>query len=272
MKFSICSWIFGEMPLDEVITFAANTGYDEVEVGASVKQHDWKSVKATAKKHKIRLRGINADASFLRPETNLVHNDEQLRKHAIDYFKQQIDIGEFLEAEYFVLAPGAPGHVIPFDDKDWQRGINSIQELAEYGEEKGVQIVIEPLNRYENCLVYNAQSAQKFLSEINHKNVKTMLDTFHMNIEEADFIQAFELLQNDLETIHVADSNRKGLGHGHITFEEVVTGIKNASYSKTITLECLVQNQHPFQATANKDLDILFTYAKESLEFLHNHF
>lgn len=272
MKFSLCSWTFGDLPLEDVISLAAKTGYDEVEVSAAVEAHDWSEVKKKTEQEGIVIRGINADANFLRPETNLANNDQKLRQQAIDYFKHQLDVGEYLGSEYMVLAPAAPGHLIPFlpDGGDWLNAVDSIKQLASYSEDYGINMVIEPLNRYENCLVYNANTAKQFLKDVNAPNVKTMLDTFHMNIEEANFIDPFKKLEGMIETVHVADSNRRGLGEGHIPFDQVIQGIKNIGYDKTITLECLVPNEHPFLPIDQQDIDLMYQYAKDSLHFLKN--
>lgn len=113
MKFSLCSWVFGELAIEDVLLFASETGFDEVEISTNVDQHDWSFVKQIAKQEKINLRGINADASFLRPETDLANPDETLRNQVIAYFKRQLEVGGYLGAEYMVLAPAAPGRSIP---------------------------------------------------------------------------------------------------------------------------------------------------------------
>ena len=274
MKFSLCSWVFGDLAIEDVIRFAAKTGYDEVEVGTAVDAHDWATIKQTAEEEKITIRGINADASFLRPETDLANPHEALRNEAIAYFKRQLETGAYLEAEYMVLAPAAPGRSIPAltREEDWVNGVDSIKQLAPFAKELGIKILIEPLNRYENCLVYNADTAYQFLQAVDEPNVKTMLDTFHMNIDEANFTDPFIKLAGLLETVHVADSNRRGLGKGHLPFEEVVKAIKQIGYDKTITVESLAPGGHPFEATSKQQLNTLFNDMEESLTILKNYF
>lgn len=273
MKFSICSWIFGSTSIEDVIKFASRVGYDEVEVSAAVDQQDWKNIKSIAEDSNIHIRGINADATFLRPETDLSSENEELRANAVNYFKRQLDVGSYLEAEYMVLAPAAPGRSIPYksEEEDWQWGVESIKSLALYAKEKGITIVIEPLNRYESCLVNNADDALSFINAVNEENVKTMLDTFHMNIEEQNFEGPFKKLKSVLETIHVADSNREGIGRGHIPFEEIAKTIKGIGYDKSITLECLVPGKNPFSAERS-DMKAIFQYAEESLQLMRELF
>ncbi len=54
-----------------------------------------------------------------------------------------------------------------------------------------------------------------------------MLDTFHMNIEEADICLSMEKYVKKLGYFHVADSNRLYPGAGHIDFSSIVLTLKN---------------------------------------------
>ena len=55
-----------------------------------------------------------------------------------------------------------------------------------------------------------------------------------MNIEEADIEKTFLSVQNCLEVVHFADSNRRGVGRGHLGFRPVVAGMKAIGFDKTI--------------------------------------
>jgi D-psicose/D-tagatose/L-ribulose 3-epimerase len=81
--------------------------------------------------------------------------------------------------------------------------------LALAGEEArtmGVRLALEIVNRYESNLLNTVGQGLDFLAAVNCDNVWLHLDTFHMNIEEADMIGAirsalprlayFELDQN----------------------------------------------------------------------------
>ena len=44
----------------------------------------------------------------------------------------------------------------------------------------------------------------RFVKEVNHRRVKALLDTYHMNIEESDMHRAFLTLYDWVELVHFA--------------------------------------------------------------------
>lgn len=275
MKFSICSWIFGDQPIEDVMTFVSKVGYDEIEVHAAVDAYDPHQIKQHAVNLGLDIRGLSADAGWPQEDTDLSHLNPDTRKAAIDHFKRQIDVAHNMQADYLVLSPCAPGKAVPLGNgqEDWDAAIASIRTLASYADERGVDLMLEPLNRYESCLLNNARQGKRFVEEVNAPNVKTMLDTFHMNIEETNLKAPFVELGDALGHIHVADTNRGGLGRGRLPFDEVVSGIQASGYDGTMTLECLAPGVNPFEANKKADhMTWLDTYAEESLEKLHQWF
>lgn len=275
LKFSICSWTFGKKPIQDVIQLASDIGYDEIEIAANVEDYDWKKIKEDIKKYNINVRGLSGDAGWPNEATDMANPDIQNREKAINHFKQQIDAAFTIGAEYIVVSPSAPGKStrLGIDEEDWKWAIDSIQKLAPYANDKGVQLIIEPLNRYESCILNTGEQAQQFIREVNFPNVKTMLDTFHMNIEETSLVEPFKKLGDDLALIHVADTNRKGIGYGRLPFKEIVEGVNAIGYEGTITVECLAPGPDPFEANKQEEnMKFMFEYAKDSLYELHRLF
>lgn len=275
MKFSICSWVFGEKPIQEIMKFASETGYDEIEVHANVEAYDWDQIKKYSQDYHISIRGLSGDAGWPNEETDMAHADPRTRDKAVTHFKRQVDAAYTVGAEYIVVSPSAPGKSAPLGngEEDWNWAIESVKKLASYANERGIDLIMEPLNRYESCLLNNARQAKQFIKEVNHPNVKTMLDTFHMNIEETSLSKPFVELGDDLAHIHVADSNRKGIGRGRLPFDEVASVIKETGYNGTITVECLAPGIDPFDANkGSENMEWIYTYAQESLEKLHQLF
>ena len=51
--------------------------------------------------------------------------------------------------------------------------------------EYDIELGMEVLNRFENHILNTAEEGVAFVKEVSMDNVKVMLDTFHMNIEES---------------------------------------------------------------------------------------
>jgi D-psicose/D-tagatose/L-ribulose 3-epimerase len=96
-----------------------------------------------------------------------------------------------------------------------------------------------------------------------------ILDAFHMNLEEEDPVQAILRCGNKLGIYQVADSNRKGIGLGHINFDRQIAALDTIKYSGPIVLE----PAHPHQAPGSQsevDVDKIKHYLSVSLGWLKN--
>lgn len=275
MKFSICSWTFGNAPIEEVMKFVAKTGYDAIEIRAAVDHYNWNELLQLSKDLSLEIGGLTGDTGWPNEEQDLANRNPLNRSKAVDYFKRQIEAVKQVEGNYIVVCPSAVGKAAPMGNpgEDWKWAMESVHQLTDLASELDVTLVIEPLNRYESCIVNNAEDVLRFVQEANHPKVKTLLDTYHMNIEDQDMETPFEKLKDHLEIIHVADSNRQALGRGHINFEKVVSGIKKSGFNKTIVVECSAPGANPFQADKGPlAMESIYTYAIESLAYLKKSF
>ena len=65
-----------------------------------------------------------------------------------------------------------------------------------------------------------ASRALDMLDEVDAPNVVVHLDTYHMNIEESDFMQPVLACGKRLGCVHIGESNRGYLGSGTIDFAQ----------------------------------------------------
>jgi sugar phosphate isomerase/epimerase len=88
-------------------------------------------------------------------------------------------------------------------------------------EREGVQLAIEPLNRYEADNVNNVREALDLISDRTYEH-GLIARHLHMNIEERTIEDAIRRAGRKLIHVHVADSNRLAPGLGHIDFHKVI--------------------------------------------------
>lgn len=270
MRYSICNWIFGDIPFEEVFARVSEAGYHYMDAQASVVSEHLSQMQSLTERYSVKISGLLGGGGWPSEEHDLANTDRHNRNKAVDYVKQQIELVKKVDADYLVIVPSALGkYWLMGNDKsdDWNWGIESVTRLTETAEEYGVTLVVEPVNRYECSIVNSSEDALNFVKEINHPHVKALLDTFHMNIEEANFEEAFIKLKDWLEVVHFADNNRQGLGKGNIDFTKIVAAMKKIGFNKTVVLECMAPGANPFQAHKGEDTpQIISAYAKESLE------
>ena len=80
----------------------------------------------------------------------------------------------------------------------WQYSADCLRTVARSARDLGVQIGLEPVNRYETCLINTCGQALRLKAMIGEDNVKIHLDTYHMNIEEKSFYEATRRAGKDL--------------------------------------------------------------------------
>jgi D-psicose/D-tagatose/L-ribulose 3-epimerase len=274
MKFSICSWTFGDIPLEKTMEFVAKTGYDGIEIRAAVDDYNWNDIRKHAKNLDLEISGLTGDTGWPNEEQDLANASADNRKKAVAYFERQIEAVKEVGGEYLVVCPSAVGKTAPMGapGEDWKWSVDSVQKLTRKAEELDITLVIEPLNRYESCLVNTGAQGVSFVEEVNHPKVKMLLDSYHMNIEDPDLESPFLDAGNKLHILHVADSNRQAIGRGHIDFAPFISGIKKAEFDGYVVVEAMAPGPNPFQPNKGANMDMIYTFTKENLAFLQNNF
>jgi D-psicose/D-tagatose/L-ribulose 3-epimerase len=112
-----------------------------------------------------------------------------------------------------------------------------IRDLAQEARKSDVAIGLEAVNRYETNLLNTGAQALRFIDEVGESNVFVHLDTFHMNIEEADCAGAIELCAERLGYFHVNENHRGYLGTGTIAFSPSFRALRRIGYERTIAFE-----------------------------------
>jgi len=72
----------------------------------------------------------------------------------------------------------------------------------------GVRLAIEPLNRFETSLFNTVRQTLELIEMVNDSALGLLLDTFHMNIEEADMVAAFRDAGSALAHVHACGNDR----------------------------------------------------------------
>jgi D-psicose/D-tagatose/L-ribulose 3-epimerase len=276
MRFSICSWTFGDAPIEKVFELVSSAGYTCIDLTAVVDAYDWREIGRLAPKYSLEVSGLTCDSGWPAEDHDLANKSAPNRQKAVDYFQRQIECVKVVGGDYLIVVPSAVGKFRSMGadtDEDWKWAVESVCNLTETAAKNQVTLVIEPLNRYESCIVNTAEDVSRFVAEVNHPNVRALLDTYHMNIEESDVEKAFPTVRDCLEVVHFADSNRRALGRGHIDFRPVVSGMKSIAFDKTIVLECTAPGPDPFKADkGERTAETMAKYAEESLAKLKEWF
>lgn len=121
-----------------------------------------------------------------------------------------------------------------------ERSVASLKEAVKAAEDNNVIFAVEVVNRFEQYIMNSCDEALAYVAAVDSPNVKIMLDTFHLNIEE-DFIgEAIVRAGDQLGHFHVGENNRRPPGYGHIPWPEVANALKTINYIGPVVLEPFV--------------------------------
>jgi sugar phosphate isomerase/epimerase len=121
----------------------------------------------------------------------------------------------------------------------YQTALEAVSDLGAYAATLGVELTIEPINRYETNFLKTVDEALNFILDINCKNIGLLVDSFHMNIEEGDMLLSMKTAGKLLWHAHFADSNRYAPGMGHLDFRKMADMLKEMGFQGYVSAEII---------------------------------
>ena len=228
----------GELP--QCIRQAKALGYDAVEIHViEAPTFPMGEVKAALQETGLHISAIVTGRIFTERGLCITSPDPQNRAAAMAEMRDYIDIAAELQATDGVILGWVKGNRRA-DDPEFDRLLaEQLRLLGEYAGSRGQTILIEVINRYETNLFNTAAELREFLTKWQPPHCRIHLDSFHMNIDEADMPAAIETAGDLLGYFHVADSNRLAPGRGHLDFAALFSALERVNYRGTISLECI---------------------------------
>lgn len=121
--------------------------------------------------------------------------------------------------------------------RGWNNSVAAIAETASLAKGCGVDLVLEVVNRFETNLLNTTAQGLKFIEDTRSDHVRLHLDTFHMNIEEANPAAAIRLAGDRIGYFHIGESNRGYLGDGVINFDLIFDALLDIDYQRDVVFE-----------------------------------
>ena len=120
---------------------------------------------------------------------------------------------------------------------EWQRVVESWQELADTVQASGVAVAMEPLNRFETYFLNTVADAALLCDQIGHPRIGILVDTFHANIEEKSVGAALRQAGRHLKHVHTCENDRGTPGTGNIHWPEFFAALQAVRYDGWLTIE-----------------------------------
>ena len=169
---------------------------------------------------------------------DLCHEDRYMRLGSVEYVKDCLTFVSELGGQIVTVVPSTVGKITPMGSPadEWRWCVEALRECQAHAETVGVRIGLEPLNRFETYFLNRCEQALALADAVGG-DCGVALDTFHMNIEESDLIEAIHLAGDRLVDFHVADNNRMPPGHGALDWTAIVGALQTIGYEGHMTAE-----------------------------------
>ncbi len=229
-------------PLEPACRSIARHGFDAVEL--LVPRPDFLSaakLHTCLDGHSLQLSAIGTGGAWIAGKLHLCSPDPAIRRAAADFVQGIIDLAARFQATVILgLVTGLLEPGVTYDEAlDWL--VPGLRQLAHHAAERGVGLVIEPLNRYESNLINRVDDGLNLLARVGEENIGLLADLFHMNIEEPSLPEAIRRADGRIRHVHFSDSNRRAPGMGHTDFGSVVQALRETGYSGYISSEVFPQ-------------------------------
>ncbi|MET4083728.1 D-psicose/D-tagatose/L-ribulose 3-epimerase [Pedobacter sp. UYP30] len=243
IKFGVSTWLFTSpfqtSSIEELFPKIAAMGFDVVEIAVEDPALiDGQAVKEALAKYKLKAIICGAFG----PTRDLTSEDPSIHEVCFKYIADCLDLCVLWNIKFFAgpmySAVGKARMLLPEQRKEeWNLAVRNLKKVCEMAEERGLQIALEPLNRFESDLVNTASDVVRMIDDIDHPAAKIILDGFHMNIEEPNIEEAIKLAGDKLIHVQVAENYRGTPGTGQTNWAAYRRGLEAINYTGTVSIE-----------------------------------
>jgi D-psicose/D-tagatose/L-ribulose 3-epimerase len=231
-------WVSDTAPksMDFAIAQTVKAGYGLLELSLhDIENLDVAATKAALKEANLLVacsRGLAIDADVSSEDREVVARGAALLQKSL---ATTAGIGGFILSG--ALFSAFRKYSTPLSSKGRANAVSVLKELAQEAAKTSTLLGLEVCNRYETNVVNTARDALRLADDIGEDNVTIHLDSYHMNIEETDFVRPILEVGDRLGYVHVGENNRGYLGSGHIDFASFFQALSAANYRGPITFE-----------------------------------
>ena len=214
-------------------------GFDTIEIPIEDPSH----IDPVYVKRELDLHGLvcGSVCACMGPDRDLRGNAAQQRT-GLKYMMKLIDQMVGLDCPSLigpVYSAVGRADAVPKDEyaRQWKTVVKHLKTLSRYAQNRGKQVCLEPLNRFETDFINTCDQALKMVKDVGSPALKVHLDTFHMNIEEKNQAAAIRKAGKKLGHFHACGSDRGTPGNDHIDWKPIAKALKDVGYRGDAVIE-----------------------------------
>ncbi|MEO8077293.1 MAG: sugar phosphate isomerase/epimerase family protein [Acidobacteriota bacterium] len=246
-QIGVNAWVWSSpVNLEEFSRLAphvARMGFDLIEVGIEgIHDLDYARAAEVATANGLAV----SVCAAMGPDRDLIHDDESVRANGLAYLHHCIKATRTIGATNLVGPMySAVGRTWQQTEEERQRDLDrlvpQLRELAAAAGEEGVVLCLEPLNRFETSFINLTSQAIEVADRVDHPAFGLLLDTFHMNIEERALGDAIRSAGTRLRHLHTCENDRGAPGTGHVPWTEVAEACRAIGFEGPMVIESFTQ-------------------------------
>jgi D-psicose/D-tagatose/L-ribulose 3-epimerase len=267
IKISICNELFQGWPIEKVFEYAAQLGYDGVEIApftladsvTEIPPKKRKAIRRAAEENGIEVVGLHW--LLAKPEGLYInHPDEIIRIQTQEYIEALVHFCADIGGR--ILVHGSPHQRTVQEGWDfeeaWVFAKETFKVCLKTARERNVLYCIEPLSHTWTNFINTVTEATQLVKEIRHPNFKMVFDCRSASVEEKSIPEALlrALESGYLRHIHVNDANGSGPGFGETDFVPILKMLTKNGYKGYISVEVFDFSPDP-QTVASRSIGYL---------------
>lgn len=243
ISFAASTWLwtspFNNEAIERLLPKVAAMGFDAIEIALE----DPSLVDVTKLKEALQRYQLKAVVcGAFGPSRDLTNEDPGIRENGLGYIGDCLDFCAELGAGFFagpMYSAVGKARLLPADKRraEWDLAVVNLRKVCGMAEARGLQIALEPLNRFESDLVNTAEDVARMINDIDHPAARIVLDGFHMNIEERDAEAAIVTAGDRLIHLQVSENYRGTPGTGQTNWSAYKKGLERIGYIGTVSIE-----------------------------------
>jgi len=197
---------------------------------------------------------IGGDNKLTGPDVSM----ERVRAHTETVFERVNRVG----GKIVVVGSGGARKVpdgFPME-KGEEQLVEFFRMAGDIAADKGVTIVIEPLNRRETNIINSFPAGVEMARKVDHPAVQVLADFYHIDEENEDIDVVIDH-GGMLRHTHTADTGRYQPGSGQYDYDAIFAALKKAGYDERMSIEC---GWHDFETEAPVSLQFLVDKAAQA--------
>jgi len=240
--------------------FLKSLNYDGIELALlEPEKIDVMKINEIKDSFNLEIPALGTGSTYLRFGYSFGHQNESIRKKAIERINEYVNFAQETRSKVIIGLIRGRYNQENSSKNEQNNIISSLKACCGLAEDKGVELVFEPINSFEIDSYNTIAESVELIKQIGSENLKLLVDTFHTNLEEdPDFL--WDNLKENAHLVthlHLSDCTRRAPGSGHFDFKMFLRIFQDSGFKGFASVETIMKPS--FEEVARETVEYLKT-------------